>query len=318
MFKALTTPELVKRWWHAKRGEMTVAEIDLRVGGRWRYVMVADDGFEVGFHGEYLEIVPNERIVSTEVYEGLPEGVSEETGATINTATLTEDDGRTTLTILIQATSKELARRDHRLGDGGGPAGRARPARGRITLAALSARRWQRPRARGERANRRDGLPPRLVSTPLQQSPQPEKETNMDWTLELVVVPVTDVDRSKAFYTEKLGFRVDKDLMSGPMRVVQLTPPGSNCSITIGPLVVDEVPESSARYQLVIDDVEAARKQLLDRGVDVGEVTQFSDQGPQPGHGGNYNAFVFFKDPDGNNWAVQEISSRPLSGTTKA
>jgi catechol 2,3-dioxygenase-like lactoylglutathione lyase family enzyme len=140
----------------------------------------------------------------------------------------------------------------------------------------------------------------------------------MDWTLELVVVPVTDVDRSKAFYTEKLGFRVDNDLMSGPMRVVQLTPPGSNCSITIGPLVVDEVPESSARYQLVVDDVEAARKQLLDRGVDVGEVMQFGDQGPQPGHGGNYNAFVFFEDPDGNNWAVQEITSRPLPGTRAA
>jgi catechol 2,3-dioxygenase-like lactoylglutathione lyase family enzyme len=140
----------------------------------------------------------------------------------------------------------------------------------------------------------------------------------MDWTLELVVVPVTDVDRSKAFYAEKLGFRVDNDLMSGPMRVVQLTPPGSSCSITIGPLVVDEVPESSARYQLVVDDVEAARKQLLDRGVDVGEVTQFGHQGQQPGHGGNYNAFVFFKDPDGNNWAVQEITSRPFPGTTTA
>jgi catechol 2,3-dioxygenase-like lactoylglutathione lyase family enzyme len=140
----------------------------------------------------------------------------------------------------------------------------------------------------------------------------------MDWTLELVVVPVTDVDRSKAFYMEKLGFRVDNDLMSGPMRVVQLTPPGSNCSITIGPLVVEEVPESSARYQLVVDDVEAARKQLLDRGVDVGEVTHFGHQGQQPGHGGNYNAFVFFKDPDGNNWAVQEITSRPFPGTTKA
>ena len=106
VFKAFTTPELVKRWWHAKRGEMTVAEIDLRVGGKWRYVMVADGGFEVGFHGEYREIVPNERIVSTEVYEGLPEGVSEEEGATVNTATFTELDGRTTLTLLVQATSK--------------------------------------------------------------------------------------------------------------------------------------------------------------------------------------------------------------------
>ncbi|TMJ96544.1 MAG: ATPase [Actinobacteria bacterium] len=106
VYKTWTTPELVKRWWHADRGEMTVVEIDLRVGGTWRYVMVADDGFEVGFQGEYREIVPNERIVSTEVYEGLPEGVSEEEGATVNTATFTETEGRTTLTLLVQATSK--------------------------------------------------------------------------------------------------------------------------------------------------------------------------------------------------------------------
>src|SRR5918992_996854 len=74
VYTAWTTPELVRRWWHAKRGEVTVAEIDLRVGGTWRYVMVTDDGVEVGFHGEYREIVPDERIVTTEVYEGAPEG----------------------------------------------------------------------------------------------------------------------------------------------------------------------------------------------------------------------------------------------------
>ena len=106
VYKAWTTPELVKRWWHANRGEVTVVEIDLRVGGKWRYVMVTDDGIEVGFHGEYREIVPGERIVSTEIYEGLPEGVSEEEGATVNTATFSEADGRTTLTILVQASSK--------------------------------------------------------------------------------------------------------------------------------------------------------------------------------------------------------------------
>jgi uncharacterized protein YndB with AHSA1/START domain len=106
VYKAFTTPELVKRWWSAKRGEMTVAEIDLRVGGKWRYVMVADGGFEVGFHGEYREIVPEERIVSTEVYEGVPEGVSEDDATTVNTATFTEADGRTTLTILVQAKNK--------------------------------------------------------------------------------------------------------------------------------------------------------------------------------------------------------------------
>jgi uncharacterized protein YndB with AHSA1/START domain len=106
VFKAFTTPDLVKRWWHAKRGEMTIAEIDLRVEGKWRYVMVTEGGLEVGFHGEYREIIPNERIVSTETYEGLPEGVSEEDGTTVNTATFTEQDGRTTLTLLVQAPSK--------------------------------------------------------------------------------------------------------------------------------------------------------------------------------------------------------------------
>jgi uncharacterized protein YndB with AHSA1/START domain len=106
VYKAFTTPELVKPWWHANRGEMTIAEIDLRLGGKWRYVMVTNDGIEVGFHGDYREIIPNERIVSTEVYEGLPDGVSEEEAATVNTATFTEADGRTTLTILVQATSQ--------------------------------------------------------------------------------------------------------------------------------------------------------------------------------------------------------------------
>jgi uncharacterized protein YndB with AHSA1/START domain len=107
VYKAWTTPELVKRWWSANRGEVTIAEIDLRVGGAWRYVMVADDGFEVAFHGEYREIIPNEKIVSTEVYEGMPQGEGPEQG-TLNTATFTEADGRTTLTILVEAPSKEI------------------------------------------------------------------------------------------------------------------------------------------------------------------------------------------------------------------
>ena len=106
VFKAITTPELVKRWWNAKRGEVTIAEIDLRVGGKWRYVMVTPDGFEVGFHGEYREIVPNERVVSTEIYEGLPEGVPEE--ASVNTTTFTEENGRTTLEILVQHSNKQF------------------------------------------------------------------------------------------------------------------------------------------------------------------------------------------------------------------
>jgi uncharacterized protein YndB with AHSA1/START domain len=106
VYKAWTTPELVKRWWHAKRGEMTVAEMDFRVGGKWRYAMVADGGVEVAFHGEYREIVPNERIVSTEIFEGAPVDYPEQ--ATVNTATFSEADGRTTLTILIEAPTKEI------------------------------------------------------------------------------------------------------------------------------------------------------------------------------------------------------------------
>jgi len=107
VYKAFTTPELVRRWWHAKRGEMTVAEIDLRPGGAWRYVAVTPDGTEVAFHGEYREIVPNERIVSTEVYEGAPQSDGPEQG-TVNTATFTEADGRTTVTILVEAPGKEI------------------------------------------------------------------------------------------------------------------------------------------------------------------------------------------------------------------
>ena len=105
VYKAITTPELIKKWWNAKRGEVTLCEHDLRVGGKWRQVMVTPDGFEVGFHGEYREIAPNERIVSTEVYEGAPGG---DEGGSVNTVTLTEKDGRTTMTVLCEYPSKEI------------------------------------------------------------------------------------------------------------------------------------------------------------------------------------------------------------------
>ena len=100
VYKAMTTPELVRRWWSARRGEMTVAEIDLRVGGAWRYVMVADGGMEVAFHGTYHEIVPGERIVSTEIYEAFPDAEA------LNTLTLEEAEGRTKLTILVEHRNK--------------------------------------------------------------------------------------------------------------------------------------------------------------------------------------------------------------------
>lgn len=109
VFKALTTPELVKRWFHANRGVVIDAEIDLRVGGKWRYVTEADSMGVFVFRGEYRELVPDERIVWTEFFEGVPEGLREEDATTVNTAMLTETNGRTTLTVLIQAPNK-LAR----------------------------------------------------------------------------------------------------------------------------------------------------------------------------------------------------------------
>jgi uncharacterized protein YndB with AHSA1/START domain len=112
VFKAYTTPELVRQWWSGKRGEMTSCEIDLRVGGTWRYAMIAHGGFEVAFHGEYREIVPDERIVTTEVFEGVPAGGD----PPLNIVTFSETDGRTTLELLVQCPDRET--RDAIMGSG--------------------------------------------------------------------------------------------------------------------------------------------------------------------------------------------------------
>ena len=123
----------------------------------------------------------------------------------------------------------------------------------------------------------------------------------MDWKLELVQVPVSDVDRAKAFYTEKAGFNADHDhRVSDELRFVQLTPPGSACSIAIGKGIVDAQPGSVRGMQLVVSDINAARRELVERGVEVSEVQEL------PG-----GLFVFFSDPDGNGWAVQQGSAPP-------
>jgi catechol 2,3-dioxygenase-like lactoylglutathione lyase family enzyme len=123
----------------------------------------------------------------------------------------------------------------------------------------------------------------------------------MDWKLELVAVPVSDVDRAKAFYTEKVGFIADHDhLISDQLRFVQLTPPGSACSISIGVGLVDSAPGSLKGLQLVVSDIEAAHDELLQRGVEVSDVQDFP-----------WGRFVFFSDPDGNSWAVQQVPPRP-------
>jgi catechol 2,3-dioxygenase-like lactoylglutathione lyase family enzyme len=122
----------------------------------------------------------------------------------------------------------------------------------------------------------------------------------MDWKLELVAVPVSDVDRAKAFYTERAGFNADVDqTVTDELRFVQLTPPGSACSIAIGTGIVDTPPGSAKGLQLVVADINAARAELLERGVEVSDVQEF-----------DWGSFVFFTDPDGNGWAVQQLPAR--------
>ena len=122
----------------------------------------------------------------------------------------------------------------------------------------------------------------------------------MDWKLELVAVPVSDVDRAKRFYTEKAGFNADHDhRVSDELRFVQLTPPGSACSIALGTGIVGTAPGSAQGLQLVVSDINAARAELVERGVEVSEVQQFP-----------WGSFVFFQDPDGNGWSVQQLPPR--------
>lgn len=129
----------------------------------------------------------------------------------------------------------------------------------------------------------------------------------MNWKIEVVVVPVSDADRAKRFYSEQLGFNVDVDRSFGEaFRVVQLTPPGSACSISFGPGLSPMEPGSLKGLQLVVSDVEAARAALVECGVDVSPVQHFEDGTLADGPGGDWNSFIFFDDPDGNSWAVQQ------------
>ena len=125
----------------------------------------------------------------------------------------------------------------------------------------------------------------------------------MDWKLELVAIPVSDVDRAKSFYVDQVGFVADQDhTVSDEIRFVQLTPPGSACSIAIGKGVTDAPPGSVQGMQIVVSDIEAAHAHLAERGVDVSDVQDFP-----------WGRFVFFADPDGNKWAVQQIPPRPAA-----
>ncbi|MGH2776730.1 MAG: glyoxalase superfamily protein [Actinomycetota bacterium] len=122
----------------------------------------------------------------------------------------------------------------------------------------------------------------------------------MDWKIELVAIPVSDVDRAKAFYVEKAGFNADHDhRVSDDIRFVQLTPPGSACSIVLGQGITEELPGSVKGMQMVVSDIGAARAELVERGVEVGDVQEFP-----------WGSFLFFNDPDGNGWAVQQLPAR--------
>ena len=137
----------------------------------------------------------------------------------------------------------------------------------------------------------------------------------MNWTLEVVVVPVADVDRAKAFYADQLGFNVDHDTtISEAIRVVQLTPRGSGCSIVVGKGAVPDMPPGSLKgLQLVVADIKAARAELVERGVAVSEIQVYGEEGPRPMRDGDALdnvGFCYFNDPDGNGWAVQQLSAR--------
>lgn len=137
----------------------------------------------------------------------------------------------------------------------------------------------------------------------------------MDWKLQVVMLPVADVDRAKEFYVAKLGFHLDVDHHpSDSFRVVQMTPPGSACSITVGIGVTDAEPGSMRGLHLIVDDIEAAHAQLADAGVDLGVgIQHFVDGVPTPGPDPemrDFGSFIFFSDPDGNTWAVQHVNGK--------
>jgi catechol 2,3-dioxygenase-like lactoylglutathione lyase family enzyme len=136
----------------------------------------------------------------------------------------------------------------------------------------------------------------------------------VDYRLELVLIPVSDVDRAKAFYTEKVGFTLDVDHQPNDrFRVVQMTPPGSECSITIGIGITDAAPGSYRGTHLVVRDIETARQELVERGLEVSDIRHMGPEGwrpgPDPEHR-DYNSFADFSDPDGNTWVLQEVPSR--------
>lgn len=277
VFAALTRPELLVRWYGARGWHLVGCEVDLRVGGRYRFVSRGPGGQEMAQSGVYREIVVPERLVYTELFDD-----QSYPGETVITAVLTEPDGpagRTLLTTTVRYATRA----------------------GRDTVL-----RYPMKRGVAEGYDRLDEVLAKEASA-------------VNWTLEVVIVPVSDLERAKKFYAEQLGFTVDHDTTVGAgNRVIQLTPPGSGCSVVIGEgAVVPDMPPGSLKgLQLVVPDLRAARAELVERGVAVSEI-QVVGENPRPTPDPLDNVgFVFFSDPDGNSWAVQQISSRGAAGAS--
>jgi uncharacterized protein YndB with AHSA1/START domain/catechol 2,3-dioxygenase-like lactoylglutathione lyase family enzyme len=267
VFDAFTRPELLVRWYGARGWNLTECEIDLRVGGAWRFVSRGPGGAVMGQRGVYREIVAPQRLVYTELFDD-----QSYPGETLIDSQFTEHGGRTTVTTTVRYATPQ----------------------GRDT-----ALRYPMERGVGEAYDRLDEI-------------LTKERIPMNWTLEVVIVPVSDIDRAKEFYSERLGFNVDHDTrISEGNRIVQLTPPGSGCSIVIGEgLVPPMEPGSIKGLQLVVPDIKRAHKELVERGVKVTEV-QVMGESPTPTPDPLDNVgFVFFDDPDGNSWGVQQISTR--------
>jgi uncharacterized protein YndB with AHSA1/START domain/catechol 2,3-dioxygenase-like lactoylglutathione lyase family enzyme len=283
VFAALTQPELLRQWHGAEGWHLTTCEVDLRPDGAWLFVSAGPAGAEMELHGRFLEIEPPTRLVQTEIHTGWEEGEA------LVTTVLTEADGRTTMTVTARYPSPEI-----------------RDAVVRTPM----------ERGAGEAYDRLAAVltrkEPAMTNPPVTEVPKDVADIPKDpgnppvppgtLLLELVPVPVADVEQAKAFYLNKLGFRLDVDVNpSEGVRVVQLTPPGSACSIALteGLPTLDMTPGALRGLHLVVADIEKARAELVERGVEVGEVQDL---------GGVF--YAYFADPDGNTWCLQHMPWR--------
>jgi uncharacterized protein YndB with AHSA1/START domain/catechol 2,3-dioxygenase-like lactoylglutathione lyase family enzyme len=291
VFDAFTRPELLVRWFGARGWNLVECDVDLRVGGAWRYVSRGPGGDTMAHGGTYLEVDPPDRLAFTELFDD-----QSYPGESVITHEFVARGGRTTVTSTVLYATPEG--RDKVL--------RYPMVRGvtesheRLDEVLAELSHSECPLGTDKPSERREG---RFDHT---------RGTTMNWTLEVVVVPVSDVDRSKAFYADQLGFNVDHDtVINENVRVVQLTPPGSGCSVVIGKGAVPDMPPGSLKgLQLVVADLHKAREQLVERGVEVSEIQKMGEN-PVPGMQELDNVgFLFFSDPDGNGWAVQQISTR--------